>query len=34
MATQTKQLRKNTYTTYRDPITGQWLVLKEEQQAA
>lgn len=34
MATQTKQLRQNTYTTYRDPITGKWLVVKEQQQAA
>lgn len=34
MATQRKQLRQNPYVTYRDRITGQWLVIKPQQQAA
>jgi hypothetical protein len=34
MATQPKQLRQNPYVTYRDRITGQWVVIKPQQQAA
>lgn len=35
MATPTqKQLRHNPYTTYRDPMTGRWIVIKPEQQKA
>jgi hypothetical protein len=34
MATQPKQLRQNPYVTDRDRITGQWVVIKPQQQAA
>lgn len=27
-----KTLRKNPFTSYRDPVTGQWIIIKQEQQ--
>ncbi len=34
MANQTKPLRQNPFMTYRDPDTGKWLVVKQQQQQA
>ncbi len=32
MASNNKKLRENPYTTYRDPVTGRWLVIRLNQQ--
>ena len=32
MTNQTKPLRQNPFMTYRDPDTGKWLVVKQQQQ--
>lgn len=34
MITPNKQLRQNPFTTYRDPMTGKWVVVKPQQPKA
>lgn len=34
MVSNNKKLRENPYITYRDPVTGRWLVIKSNKQEA